>query len=108
MFAVGIDMTISYGTQSTCRTLERGFWTPKPGMKHKRSAAAASIIKEGGMLVTGGQNEEYLDISSTELFKDGEWTEHSNLPVKMAFHCQVTTDSGVIVAGLNISMSFII
>jgi len=94
----GID---SYGPQSTCSKLEEGFWTPQPGMKHKRSAAAASITKDGGMFVTGGKNEEYLDISSTELYKNGEWTEHSNLPVKMAFHCQVTTDSDVIVAGID-------
>jgi len=81
--------------------LERGFWTPQPGMKQKRRAAAASITKDGGMLVTGGQNEEYFDILSTELFKDGEWTWHLNLPVNMSYHCQVTTDSGVIVAGID-------
>ena len=79
--------------------MERETWTPLPGMKHKRSGAAASITKGGGLLVTGGTNEEYEDLASTELFENGGWTDYYDLPVKMSFHCQVTTESGVIVAG---------
>ena len=79
--------------------MERGVWTHQPGMNRRRSGAARSVIKDGSMLVTGGTEKEYEYLSSTELFKDGQWMDYYNLPVKMCFHCQVTTESGVIVAG---------
>jgi len=106
----GVDLNGSWDTQSSCNMMERGSWIPQPGMKHKRSGAAASITKDGGMFVTGGTNKEHVVQSSTEFFKDGEWTEYPNLPVRMSYHCQVTTDSGVIVAGIDIDnrLSFIV
>ena len=99
MFILGTDIKSFWDTLSSCMKMEKGSWIPQPAMKHKRNAPAASITKDGGMLVTGGTNEEHVRLSSTEFFKDGEWTEYPNLPVKMTFHCQVTTESGVIVAG---------
>jgi len=102
----GVDLKSGWDTQSSCNMMERGSWIPQPAMKHKRSSAAASITKDGGMLVTGGTNEEHVQLSSTEFFKDGEWTEYPNLPVKISYHCQVTTESGVIVAGIDMDDRF--
>ena len=99
MFVVGVDLKSGWDTQSSCNLMERGSWIPQPGMKHRRSGAAASVTNEGGMLVTGGTNKEHVVLSSAEFFKDGAWIEYPNLPVNMSFHCQVTTESGPVVAG---------
>merc|ERR1719474_753293 len=97
----GVDLKSGWDTQSSCNLMEKGSWIPQPGMKHRRSGAAASVTNEGGMLVTGGTNEEHVVLSSTEFFKDGAWIKYPNLPVNMTFHCQVTTGSGAVVAGID-------
>ena len=68
-------------------------------MKHKRSGAAASMTADG-LMVTGGEGENYSTwLSSTEIFSGGVWRKGQSLPVGMWGHCQLTTQAGVVVAG---------
>jgi len=87
----------------SCVKLENGAWIPQPDMKYARSFAAASETKEGGLIVTGGGNENGTIISSTEVFSkvESKWEEGPSLPVRMSAHCQVTSKSGPIVAGMD-------
>ena len=83
--------------QESCHTFEEEGWNSRPNMKYKRSQAAASMMAEGWM-VTGGWDGSN-DLSSTEIFSGGQWTDGPALSVQMAAHCQVTSRDGVIVAG---------
>ena len=67
-------------------------------MLHARAGAGVSITTEG-MLVTGGKSDSGT-LDSTEVFSSGQWVRSTDLPVPMARHCQVTTEYGVIVAGM--------
>jgi len=86
---------------SSCYKLERGIWSALPNMKENRARAAASVTDNGELIVTGGQNMDYSALNSTEIFKNGVWEYGPQLPVSMASHCQLTTNSGVIVSGLD-------
>ena len=68
-------------------------------MKHKRDRTASSVTSNGELLVTGGRNRENKGLKSTEIYNNGVWENGPELPVKMLGHCQLTTKSGVIVAG---------
>ena len=70
-----------------------------PDMKHKRVFAAVSMTDDDSMMVTGGKDEYYDWLSSTEIFTGGKWKEGPRMPVKMFGHCQVTSKKGVVVAG---------
>ena len=62
--------------------------------------AASSVTSNGELLVTGGDHNHQQGLTSTEIYKNGVWENGPELPVKMLRHCQLTTKSGVIVAGI--------
>ena len=68
-------------------------------MKDSRNRAAASVTKEGSFMVTGGLDDRGVAISSTEIMKNENWQQGPALPLRMSDHCQVTSKSGVVVAG---------
>jgi len=87
---------------SNCYKLEKGTWSAQPAMKQQRSRAASSVTSNGEWLVTGGRNNGNNALTSTEVYKNGVWKNGPELPVKMIGHCQLTTESGVIVAGMDV------
>ena len=82
---------------NTCELCDGEEWTKLPTMSHIRSGAGASTFN-GGILVTGGL-DGYLRLSSTEMFTYGTWKPGPELPSAMAYHCQLNTKDGVILAG---------
>jgi len=86
---------------SNCHKLEKGTWSAQPDMKQQRTRAASSVTSNGEWLVTGGKNLESDALASTEIYKNGVWENGPELPVRMLGHCQLTTKSGVIVAGFD-------
>jgi len=86
---------------SNCYKLEKGTWSALPNMKQKRARAASSVTSDGEFLVTGGETTGQLALNTTEIYKNGVWEKGPELPVKMLGHCQLTTKSGVIVAGID-------
>jgi len=86
---------------SNCYKLEKGTWSALPDMKQKRARAASSVTSNGEFLVTGGETTGQLALNTTEIYKNGVWEKGPELPVKMLGHCQLTTKSGVIVAGID-------
>merc|ERR1719493_201705 len=52
------------------------------------------------MIVTGGSTQDHL-LSSTEIFTGGQWQYGPKIPTRMTNHCQVTSNAGVIVAGID-------
>jgi len=90
----------NYIEQSGCHLLDEGAWRSQPSLKTNWQSAAASLTKNGKMMVTGGwDGNDWL--SSTEIFTGGQWEAGTELPVKMSQHCQVTSNEGVIVAGID-------
>ena len=92
-------MDDTWKSVSSCYKLEGNTWTSQPNMKHERTAAAASSTAKGGMFVTGGLDLTLTPLLSTEVLNNGEWEEGPQMPVRLAQHCQVTSESGIIVAG---------
>ena len=80
--------------------LDGSTWREQPSMKYVRWGAAASMTNEGWM-VTGGHDSGYRHVKETEIFADGSWKEGVRLPWAFSGHCQVTSKSGVIVAGVH-------
>ena len=69
-------------------------------MKGVRWGAAASMTNNG-WLVTGGLDRNDNRLKSSEIFADGSWKESVSLPWTFTGHCQITSKSGVIVAGVH-------
>jgi len=90
----------NYAKLSSCHMLDGSTWREQPSMKYVRWGAAASMSNEGWM-VTGGYDSGYREVKETEIFADGSWKEGVRLPWAFSGHCQVTSKSGVIVAGYN-------
>ena len=88
---------MNYKKMSNCYGLDRDGWKPQADMKYKRIYAAASNVPEG-IMVTGGFDGN-TTLSATEIFDGVEWKNGPQLPVPMDRHCQVSSKSGVIVAG---------
>ena len=59
-----------YNEQSGCHLLDEGTWRPQPSLKTKKGGAAASLTKNGMMMVTGGSDGKTI-LSSTEIFTGG-------------------------------------
>jgi len=95
---------------SNCHKLEKGTWSAQPDMKQQRTRAASSVTSNGEWLVTGGKNNGNDALTSTEIYKNGVWENGPELPVRMVGHCQLTTKSGVIVAGFDMDdiMNFLV
>ena len=73
-----------------CHTLSLDdTWVPAPPMLDGRVDGAAGWVGSEWM-VTGGSNGEVGGwLASTELFKDGEWSAGTDLPVAVQGHCMV-------------------
>ena len=86
-----------------CRKIENGAWTFYPEMKSTRSYAATSRAIDCKAMVTGGADNDGEVLNSTEIYniEDNKWEEGTPLPVKMFTHCQVSSKSGIVVAGLQ-------
>ena len=94
---LGMDDT--WKSVSSCHKLDGNTWTSQPKMKQERTSAAASSTAKGGMFVTGGLDLTLTPLLSTEVLNNGEWEEGPKMPVRLAQHCQVHSESGIIVAG---------
>jgi hypothetical protein len=73
--------------------LENNEWVSSARMNKVRFYAAAAQLTDGGLLVTGGQNDSgYLD-SAEMLTEEGWESSIPSLPVSIAYHCMVTVNS---------------
>ena len=92
---------------SSCQILKGGRWISQPPMRNKRRSAAACVSKDGDFVVTGGTVSKagggFNSLSSTEIFKNGEWQTGPALPKTIYHHCMVATEKGVIVAGEHLN-----
>jgi len=89
-----------YVNLASCYMLDGSTWRKQPSMKHVRWGSAASMTNNG-WLVTGGHDNNDNRLKSSEIFADGSWKESVSLPWTFTGHCQITSKSGVIVAGYN-------
>ena len=67
-------------------------------MLEKRGYAGVSVTQDDQVIVTGGWNGGGY-MSSTEYINYGQWVQGSPLPVSVAYHCQATVGSRVVVTG---------
>ena len=87
-------------SRKTCYSLQNGEWIQQADMKTARWSAAASPYPSGGIMITGGTQE---DSGSTEIFSvtTNTWSAGPAIPVSTKFeaHCQVTLGTAVILTG---------
>ncbi len=68
-------------------------------MNSVRVEAAAAQLKDGKLLVTGGQDGSFSDINSAEMLTEEGWkTNIPSLPVTIRYHCMVTVNSTTVMA----------
>ena len=86
-------------TSAQCHTLEPTGWQHSHNLSTERAYAASSSYS-GGMLVTGGYNNQWVEQNSTDLVKGSRVVTGPPLPVRLFGHCQVTVGgSSVYVIG---------
>ncbi len=79
-------------------------WVPtSQNMLESRYAPAASLIDSATWLISGGQNEIWETVDSTEVYKDGRFSYGPTLPTVRFGHCQVTLNTShiAILGGSN-------
>jgi hypothetical protein len=82
---------------NTCYSLENIEWVSSASMDSVRVNAAAAQLKDGQLLVTGGDDGSY--INSAEMLTEERW--ESNIPslqVTIFAHCMVTVNSTTVMA----------
>ncbi len=86
-----------------CYSLENNEWVSSASMNSVRAYAAASQLKDGKLLVTGGYDASGSDTNSAEMLTEEGWESNiPSLPVTISFHCMVTVNSTtVMVIGGN-------
>jgi hypothetical protein len=86
---------------NSCYSLENNEWVSSVTMNSERYAAAASMLQDGKLLVTGGKDGFY-DISflnSAELLSEEGWESNiPSLPITIYAHCMVTVNSTTVMA----------
>ncbi len=76
-----------------CYSLENNEWVSSASMKLVRVYAAAAQLKDGKLLVTGGDDGSDFLNSSEMLTEEGWESNIPSLPVTIAYHCMVTVNS---------------
>lgn len=54
-----------------------------------RIASSSTLIGTDSLWITGGLNDHFHFLDSSEVLQDGVWTTGPDLPEPMAFHCSV-------------------
>ncbi len=81
-----------------CYSLENGAWASSDSMNSARVEAAAVLMEDGQLLVTGGSDGQD-HTNSTEMLTDkGCKNEVPSLPVTIAAHCMVQVNSTTVMA----------
>jgi hypothetical protein len=63
-------------------------------MNSVRHSAAAAQLKDGKLLVTGGEDDSGSDVKSVEILTEEGWdSKLPSLPVTISYHCMVTINS---------------
>jgi hypothetical protein len=82
-----------------CYSLENNDWVSSASMNSVRVEAAAAQLKDGKLLVTGGQDGSFSDLNSAEMLTEEGWkTNIPSLPVTIRYHCMVTINSTTVMA----------
>ncbi len=82
-----------------CYSLENNVWVSSASMNSVRVAAAATQLKDGKLLVTGGYDGPYSDLNSAEMLTEEGWESNiPSLPVTILGHCMVTVNSTTVMA----------
>jgi hypothetical protein len=77
-----------------CYSLENNQWISSASMNSVRYAAAAAQLKDGKLLVTGGDEGSYSGLNSAEMLTEEGWESNiPSLPVTIVGHCMVTVNS---------------
>jgi hypothetical protein len=77
-----------------CYSLENNEWVSSASMNSVRVEAAAAQLKDGKLLVTGGEDDFESDLNSAEMLTEEGWESNiPSLPVTIAFHCMVTVNA---------------
>ncbi len=77
-------------------------WTRTGSLKQARALATATVLADGRVLVTGGEDDDYAMLASAELFdpETGAFTEAAALPSPRDHHTATLLPNGeVLVAG---------
>jgi N-acetylneuraminic acid mutarotase len=75
-------------------SLENNKWVSSASMNSVRYQAAAAQLKDGKLLVTGGNDGSYSDLNSAEMLTEEGWESNiPSLPVTIYNHCMVTVNS---------------
>jgi hypothetical protein len=81
-----------------CYSLENNEWVASASMNSVRDAAAATQLKDGKLLVTGGFDGSY-HLNSAEMLTEEGWKSNiPALPVTIYGHCMVTVNSTTVIA----------
>ena len=91
---------------STLYDPSSGAFSPTNSLQSPRTSHTATLLRDGRVLVTGGEFDVYVDdievLSSTELYDPigGTWTSAANLNMALTYHVAVLlTDGRVLVLG---------
>jgi hypothetical protein len=83
---------------NSCYSLENGAWVSSESMNSARVDAAAVLMEDGQLLVTGGDDGQDYTNSAEMLTDKGCKTEVPSLPVTIANHCMVQVNSTTVMA----------
>jgi N-acetylneuraminic acid mutarotase len=76
-----------------CYSLENNEWVSSVSMNKVRTVAAAALLQDGKLLVTGGWNGS-ANLNSAEMLTEEGWESNiPTLPVTIEAHCMVTVNS---------------
>ncbi len=79
---------------NNCYSLENNAWVSSASMNSVRYAAAAAQLKDGKLLVTGGEDSSGSSLNSAEMLIEEGWESNiPSLPVTVYGHCMVTVNS---------------
>ena len=97
------------GGTASCYALHGTAWHRAPSLSLARENAGSSLWQGGGFFTGGSEGNTYH--TTSELYKNGEWTAGPSMEEKTFWsrkplmgiegHCQVTAGGRVIVAGMN-------
>jgi hypothetical protein len=73
--------------------LENSEWVSSESMNQVRSTAAITLLQDGSLLVTGGQNSSFPHNSAEMLSKGGWENKIPSFPVTIDDHCMVNINS---------------
>ncbi len=82
-----------------CYSLEKNVWVSSASMNSVRVYAAAALLQDGKLLVTGGYDSPGSYLNSAEILTEEGWESNiPPLPVTIYGHCMVTVNSTTVMA----------